>query len=83
MNDPEPKRYWFPAKRYGWGWGLPATWQGWVVLAVWTVVFVLGNIWLVVHSLPLFFIFVAAVSAILIGICYLTGEPPRWRWGGD
>ena len=25
-------RYWFPAKRYGWGWGLPAVWQGWVVL---------------------------------------------------
>jgi hypothetical protein len=26
-------RYWFPAKRYGWGWGLPVTWQGWAVLA--------------------------------------------------
>jgi hypothetical protein len=24
-------RYWFPAKRYGWGWGLPVTWQGWLV----------------------------------------------------
>ncbi len=29
----EPK-YWFPAKRYGWGWGIPNTWQGWLVLAV-------------------------------------------------
>jgi len=19
----------------------------------------------------------------LTAICYLTGEPPRWRWGGD
>jgi hypothetical protein len=28
-----PPRYWFPAKRYGWGWGLPCTWQGWLVLA--------------------------------------------------
>lgn len=26
------KKIWFPAKRYGWGWGLPVTWQGWVVL---------------------------------------------------
>lgn len=25
--------YWFPAKRYGWGWGLPSSWQGWVVLS--------------------------------------------------
>lgn len=28
----ESKRYWFPAKKYGWGWGMPATWQGWLVL---------------------------------------------------
>jgi hypothetical protein len=20
-------RYWFPAKRYGWGWGLPPRWR--------------------------------------------------------
>jgi hypothetical protein len=24
------QRYWFPAKRYGWGWGFPLTWQGWI-----------------------------------------------------
>ena len=24
-------KYWFPAKTYGWGWGIPATWQGWTV----------------------------------------------------
>src|ERR1019366_10065186 len=28
-------QYWFPAKRYGWGWGPPTMWQGWVVLIVW------------------------------------------------
>lgn len=27
------RKYWFPAKRYGWGWGLPVRWQGWVCLA--------------------------------------------------
>lgn len=32
---PNGKSYWFPAKRYGWGWGPPATWQGWVVLLLW------------------------------------------------
>ncbi len=26
------KKYWFPAKRYGWGWGIPNVWQGWLVL---------------------------------------------------
>lgn len=23
---------WFPASRRGWGWGVPAKWQGWLVL---------------------------------------------------
>jgi hypothetical protein len=32
-DPPHPKpRHWFPAKTYGWGWGLPSTWQAWVVL---------------------------------------------------
>jgi hypothetical protein len=31
MSEDHP-RYWFPAKTYGWGWGLPSTWEGWLVL---------------------------------------------------
>jgi hypothetical protein len=31
-REPNPPRYWFPAKRYGWGWGMPCAWQGWLVL---------------------------------------------------
>jgi len=27
------RKIWFPAKRYGWGWGFPICWQVWVVLA--------------------------------------------------
>jgi len=37
MNDGD-NNYWFRAKRYGWGWGLPITWQGWVVFVVCTLV---------------------------------------------
>jgi hypothetical protein len=28
------KEIWFPAMQYGIGWGLPVTWQGWVVLLI-------------------------------------------------
>jgi len=27
------KDFWFPAKRFGWGWGPPTKWRGWAVLA--------------------------------------------------
>ena len=41
QTDPE---YWFPAKRYGWGWGIPNTWQGWLVLAVFGALLAAGSV---------------------------------------
>ncbi len=32
--EAEKPTFWFPAKRYGWGWGLPVRWQGWLVLVL-------------------------------------------------
>jgi uncharacterized membrane protein YhaH (DUF805 family) len=81
MNDPKP--YWFPAKRYGWGWGPPRTWQGWVVLVVWLGIIISASPWIALKSTMLFFVFIILMSAVLISICYLKGEPPRWRWGRD
>jgi len=26
---------------------------------------------------------IAVLTALLIAICWLKGEPPRWRWGDD
>lgn len=79
MND---SRYWFPAKRYGWGWGLPITWQGWVVLALYFVLLALGTWLLPPHANPHHFgIFLAVISGLLLWVCKLKGEPPAWRWG--
>jgi hypothetical protein len=41
QTEPE---YWFPAKRYGWGWGIPNTWQGWLVLAVFGALLAAGSV---------------------------------------
>ncbi|MGY3265561.1 hypothetical protein [Lysobacter sp. HA35] len=30
----EQPRYWFPAKKFGVGFGLPVAWQGWVVIGL-------------------------------------------------
>lgn len=74
--------YWFPAKRYGWGWGFPSTWQGWVVLAVYFVLLGLGMWLLPPQAYPHYFgIYMVAISGALLWVCKLKGEPPTWRWG--
>lgn len=81
-----PKGYWFKAKLFGWGW-TPVRWQGWAVLVVLVGLIVLNGYrmeqtqaatsaavtWYVVET--------AVLVVLLIGICWLKGEPPRWQWG--
>lgn len=78
---------WFKAKHYGWGW-YPATWQGWAV----TTAFVAFMVWnafrldAVPHSAPdalrPFIIQMFFTAALLVFVCYLTGEKTQWRWAG-
>jgi len=78
----EHKEIWFPAKRYGWGWGLPVAWQGWVVLVLF-----IGSLSAVTflfpptRELPLFVILVVIIVALLVAVCFAKGERPTWRWG--
>jgi hypothetical protein len=81
--ESQPK-YWFPAKRYGWGWGLPGTWQGWLAVAAFVALLVAGVILFPPRAaLGLFLIYVIVLCAVLTGVCWLKGEPPRWRWGEE
>jgi hypothetical protein len=43
---------WFPAKRYGWGWGFPASWQGWMVIALYALLAAAGAIVIVPTDRP-------------------------------
>ncbi|RTL39622.1 MAG: hypothetical protein EKK53_16715 [Burkholderiales bacterium] len=80
MSD-QPASYWFPAKRYGWGWGLPRTWEGWFVLVAYACSMSVGLALQSRLSQWVFIAFIAAVNGGLIWICGLKGEPPAWRWG--
>jgi lipoprotein signal peptidase len=78
------RKYWFRAKRYGWGWGLPSSWQGWVVLAVFVVSLIVGGIVFPPNTERWSFTVLAIVlGGLLVVVCWLKGEPPRWRWGDD
>jgi hypothetical protein len=74
--------YWFPAKRYGYGWGLPATWQGWVVLGAFFVLLLVGAFVLPPSRHPKgFTAYTAVLCGLLFAVCYTKGEPPKWQWG--
>jgi len=79
VSTPE-RRYRFPAKRYGWGWGSPTTWQGWVVLLAWLATMLPIGIWLAPRHPRLFWLFLVTMLITLLAVCYAKGEPPRWRW---
>jgi len=79
---PDRNSYWFPAKRYGWGWGPPITWQGWAVVATWLTALAAGLVFLRLrHHWMWWLIYLLGLTIVLTCICYWKGEPPKWRWG--
>ncbi len=73
---------WFYAKSYGWGWGLPARWQGWVCLLTYLAAIALSAAGVLPAHPKWFAAITGILSALLVGICYWKGETPKWRWGG-
>jgi hypothetical protein len=74
-----PNGYWFKRKLYGWGW-TPVKWQGWLVLFIWVIFFVLA-ILNMDHEWLKNVVFIILSFGILIFICYKKGEKPKWQWG--
>jgi hypothetical protein len=81
-----PPGVWFPAKRFGWGWGPPCRWQGWIVMGLWLAGMVGGLAFLsrgpvtagrLMGALGL----IAAATGMLLLFSWIKGEKPRWRWG--
>lgn len=70
------KKYWFPAKKYGWGWTFPTCWQGWAVLVGYLASVLALSYWpqlAVEPSTRLVAVF--AVTLVLLAILWLKGEP--------
>jgi hypothetical protein len=81
---PTEKKIWFPAKRYGWGWGPPVCWQGWAVILAWVILLSIGVLFLTMTQHPIICAAYAIVFVIALMVTYyLKGEKPRWRWGKD
>jgi hypothetical protein len=73
-------RYWFPAKRHGWGWSPPSTWEGRLTLAGFVALIAVGAFIVPPsRSLLMYLGYVFVLAAGLVGICWLKGEPPHRR----
>lgn len=81
MSLPKDKD-WFPARRYGYGWGVPRRWQGWVVMIGYFAAFV-GALPYARHRVGPYIAYVFALTAAMIGVCMWKGEALKWRWGQD
>ena len=69
---------WFAPKRYGYGTGLPVSWQGWLVTILFLAA-VMGAVVLLGHR-PMQMIAVIVLAAILMLIITARTTRGGWRW---
>lgn len=75
MND-QPT-FWFAAKRYGYGWGLPARWQGWAVFAAYLAMLYGGiSYFRSRHDVLSLLIYVTVLTVLLVAVIAIKGERP-------
>ena len=79
----EKPKFWFPRKRYGWGWGLPVRWQGWAVFLAYLGSLSAGVLYFrAQRNSGLLLVFVLLLTVTLVAIVVAKGERPvGWRWG--
>ena len=82
-----PNGYWFKRKYYGWGWGIPSTWQGWFTLVIF-IAYIFCSIFVLASNpnptqsyFTWFWIGIVLAIIILVFIGYKKGEKPKWQWG--
>ena len=78
-DDPQ----WFAPRRYGFGAGLPISWQGWAVSLIYTGAMV-GAV-VILRGRPL--ALVAAMIPFTVAFVVITARTTRggwrWRWGEE
>jgi hypothetical protein len=74
---------WFAPKRYGYGAGLPISWQGWAVTLGFAAIAVALCLTFAYRPLQL----VAALAPFIVAFIVITARTTRggwrWRWGEE
>ena len=74
---------WFAPKRYGFGSGLPISWQGWLIMLAYLALVIAPAILFPEKPLIIFAILIPATIALVIITARTTRGGWRWRWGKD
>ena len=78
---PRDTKAWFAPKTYGFGAGVPISWQGWAALAL----FVFGVV--LVHATLHGRLRIACTALLIVAIVGVAAAKTeggwRWRWGRD
>jgi hypothetical protein len=67
--------YWFKAKRYAYGWGLPCSWQGWAFFVPWLLLCIFTVRELSARRHSIYTLALALEAVVLVLVCYWKGEP--------
>ncbi|MBT3193043.1 MAG: hypothetical protein HN341_10850 [Verrucomicrobia bacterium] len=80
----KPKKIWFEAKEYGYGAGLPASWEGWVVFIGFFILITAGFFLPPIEMrMELYLPFVFVLTVVFVAIAVRKSPEFRWRWGYD
>jgi hypothetical protein len=74
---------WFAPKRYGYGAGLPISWQGWLVLSVFLGICFVVSIAFKDRPLVTVAIMAPVIATFLVIVARTTKGGWRWRWGEE
>lgn len=69
---------WFRVKRYGVGAGLPCSWEGWAVLAVFLAIAIGSGFLLPTHPIA-HIATVLTATATMVAIAWRKSDRP-WKW---
>jgi hypothetical protein len=81
MSDDGPE--WFAPKRFGYGSGLPISWQGWAITIVFMAVAVATVFFFSGRPIVVFAIVIPLTAMLLVITTRTTRGGWRWRWGNE
>jgi hypothetical protein len=81
MSDVGPE--WFAPKRFGYGSGLPISWQGWAITVAFMAVAVATALFFSGRPIVVFAILIPLTAMLLVITAKTTRGGWRWRWGKE